>query len=126
MDRLLFEGTKMTPSIILDKDAGEFFISGTSRPENPMEFYKPMFEWLEAHFSSNTSKTILKVQLDYFNTSTSKILLDLFELFEAKAEDGQDVHVIWYFEEDDEEMQEAGEELLDLVSISYEVKAKDY
>jgi hypothetical protein len=47
-------------------------------------------------------------------------------LFEAKAEDGQDVHVIWYFEEDDEEMQEAGEELLDLVSISYEVKAKDY
>lgn len=126
MERFFLEGTKMTPSVVFDKSTGDFRIYGTSRPENPIEFYKPIFDWLNSYFSSSPNKTIFKIQLDYFNTSTSKILLDLFELFETNAENGSDVHVIWYFEEDDEEMQEAGEELLDLVSISHEVKVKDY
>lgn len=126
MERFFLEGTKMTPGVVFDKSTGEFFINGTSRPENPIEFYKPLFDWLDGYFASGTDKTIFKIQLDYFNTSTSKILLDLFELLESKVEDGNEVHVIWYYEEDDEEMQEAGEELLDLVSLSHEVKIKDY
>ena len=50
-----------------------------------------------------------------------EVLLDLFELFERLAEE-KDIHVIWYHESDDDEMQEAGEELLDLVELSYEIK----
>jgi hypothetical protein len=86
-----------------------------------MQFYKPMFDWLNNHFESTTGKTTFEVKMDYFNTSTSKILLDLFELFEKHA-DSKDIHVIWYYQSDDEEMQEAGEELLDLVELSHEIK----
>ena len=45
----------------------------------------------------------------------------LFELFEKFAE-SKDIHVIWYYQKNDEEMEEAGAELLDLVEISYELK----
>jgi hypothetical protein len=121
MERYFVEATKMTPQIELDPDKKVYSLTGNSRPENPMQFYKPMFEWLNAFFEETSEKMIFEVKMDYFNTSTSKILLDLFELFEKFAE-SKDLHVIWYYQSDDEEMQEAGEELLDLVEISHEIK----
>ena len=121
MERYFVEATKMTPQIELDPDKKVYSLTGNSRPENPMQFYKPMFEWLNAYFESATEKMNFEVRMDYFNTSTSKILLDLFELFEKFAE-SKDIHVIWYYQSDDEEMQEAGEELLDLVELSHEIK----
>jgi hypothetical protein len=121
MERYFVEATKMTPQIELDPDKKVFSLSGNSRPENPMQFYKTMFEWLNAFFEETSEKMTFEVKMDYFNTSTSKILLDLFELFEKFAE-SKDIHVIWYYQSDDEEMQEAGEELLDLVELSHEIK----
>ena len=111
----------MTPQIELDPDKKVYSLTGNSRPENPMQFYKQMFDWLNSYFESATEKMTFEVRMDYFNTSTSKILLDLFELFEKYAE-SKDIHVIWYYQSDDEEMQEAGEELLDLVELSHEIK----
>ena len=121
MERYFVEATKMTPQIELDPDKKVYSLTGNSRPENPMQFYKQMFDWLNSYFESATEKMTFEVKMDYFNTSTSKILLDLFELFEKFAE-SKDIHVIWYYQSDDEEMQEAGEELLDLVEISHEIK----
>ena len=121
MERYYVEATKMTPQIILDVQNQTFSMTGNSRPENPMQFYKPMFDWLNAYIPTASDKLVFEVKMDYFNTSTSKILLDLFELFEKLAT-SKDIHVIWYYQSDDEEMQEAGEELLDLVELSYEIK----
>jgi hypothetical protein len=121
MEHLYVEGTKMTPNVILDSDKKVYSITGSSRPENPLQFYKPIFEWLTNYLEKTEEKMVFEVQLDYFNTSTSKVLLDLFELFEKFAET-KDIHVVWYYQSDDEEMQEAGEELLDLVELSHEIK----
>ena len=121
MERYFVEATKMTPQIELDTDKKVYSLTGNSRPENPMQFYKTMFEWLNTFFEETSEKMTFEVKMDYFNTSTSKILLDLFELFEKFAE-SKDIHVIWYYQSDDEEMQEAGEELLDLVELSHEIK----
>ena len=124
MEKYYSEGTKMTPEIVLDAVNHIYKISGNSRPENPMQFYKPVFEWLSNHLKNSDSKFTLEMKMDYFNTSTSKIFLDLFEMFEGH-DATENVHVVWYYQSYDEEMQEAGEELLDLVSISYEIKLID-
>ena len=121
MEKLVNTRTNMTPDIVLDKAEAIFSFKGSSRPENPNEYYQPIFEWFKAYFSEPNEKTIVELQFDYFNTSTSKILLDLFELFESYSSNGIDIHVKWYYENDDEEMMEAGEELLNLVELSYEV-----
>ena len=122
MEPLVFAGSKMTPHIVFDKTQDKFSINGTSRPENPPEFYKPVFDWIKNYLNSPNDKTIIDVQFDYFNTSTSKILLDLFELFEKASLNGIDIHVNWFYKNDDEEMMEAGEELLNLVNLPYSVK----
>lgn len=121
MEHLYIEGTKMTPNVILDSDKKKYAITGNSRPENPLQFYKPIFDWLTNYLENTDERMVFEVQLDYFNTSTSKVLLDLFELFEKFA-DTKDIHVVWFYQSDDEEMQEAGEELLDLVELSHEIK----
>ena len=121
MEKYYSEGTKMTPEVVLDSEKKVFSISGSSRPENPMQFYKPIFDWLTEYIENTSDKFIFEINMNYFNTSSSKILLDLFELFERLAE-SKDIHVIWYHQSDDQEMQEAGEELLDLVEISHEIR----
>lgn len=121
MDRYYVEATKMTPEINLDAEKKIFSIRGNSRPENPKQFYNVVLEWMTEYIENSNDKTVFEIQMDYFNTSTSKILLDLFELFEKFAE-SKDIHVIWYYQKNDEEMEEAGAELLDLVEISYELK----
>ncbi len=82
MERLHIEGTKMTPEVILDSAQNIYSITGNSRPENPMQFYKPIFEWFNERLNQLETRIIVEVKMDYFNTSTSKIFLDLFELFE--------------------------------------------
>jgi hypothetical protein len=121
MERFFLEATKMTPQVELDPVNKVFSMKGNSRPENPMQFYKPIFDWLTEYITNSSDKTVFEIKMDYFNTSTSKVLLDLFELFEKLAT-SKDIHVVWCYQSDDEEMQEAGEELLDLVEISYELK----
>ena len=121
MEKYYLEATKMTPEVVLDPQNKVFSISGSSRPENPMQFYKPIFDWITEYIENSSDRFTFEVKMSYFNTSTSKILLDLFELFERLAEE-KDIHVIWYHESDDDEMQEAGEELLGLVELSYEIK----
>ena len=122
MTDFINEGDKVTPKILLSKSNNEFYIVGTSRPENPKDFYSHVFNWFDSYFENPNDETVFQVQLDYFNTSTSKVLLDLFELFEEKVEDSINIKVVWQYKTDDEEMMEAGEELLDLVEIPYEIQ----
>jgi len=122
MKDFINEGDKVTPKILLSKLSNQFYIKGTSRPENPKEFYSGVFSWFSDYFENPNNETVFEVQLDYFNTSTSKVLLDLFEFFEEKVNDSINIKVIWQYKTDDEEMMEAGEELLDLVEIPYEIQ----
>lgn len=123
MEVLEIEGTFMTPHVVLNAATQEFSLRGNSRPENPVAFFKPIFEWFEKHMPSIQEKIYFSIALDYFNTSTSKVLLDLFEYFESANTDGADIHVIWHYQFDDDDMKEAGEELFELVPVSGELKA---
>jgi hypothetical protein len=123
MDNFQLESTIMTPGVNLNPSESIFKIWGNSRPENPLAFYRPIFDWLTEFFSSSSSEIIFELQLNYFNTSTSKVLLDLFEFFEEANQTEKKVHVVWQYPADDEEMMEAGQELFELVAISCELKA---
>ena len=111
METIVREGTPKTPYVRLDGEKGIIEIKGRSIPENSIEFYKPLIDWLEEYGSDVSSDTAVNVQLEYFNTSSSKCILDIFKKLESIFKKGQKVEVNWYYEEDDEDMFEAGEEL---------------
>jgi hypothetical protein len=120
MNTIKIMGTDDTPSVILDAENEVFEISGRSLPEDVTAFYEPIINWLDEYSSSPNSKTIFTFKLVYFNTASSKLLLDILMKLEQMHEDGKDILVRWYYPEDDEDMQEAGEEYADIVDVPFE------
>ena len=120
MDSIFIEGTPKTPNINFDNDKGSLLLKGRSIPENSIEFYKPLVDWLEAYSSSPKPKTVCDVQLEYFNTSSSKCLLDLFKKMEFMSKSGNEIIINWYYEEDDEDMLEAGEDYQSIINVPFQ------
>jgi hypothetical protein len=109
MEKLSIEGTTKTPTIITDPDQGLLEITGRSNPENSVEFYKPIMDWVDAYVQAPVPKTTVTIKLEHFNTSSSKMILDVFKRLEPVLDANKEIIVQWYYEEDDEELLEAGE-----------------
>lgn len=122
MEILNLEGTEDTPKIILDKKNGIFEISGRSLPEDSAEFYRPVLEWIGAYAKEAIASTEFVFKLEYFNTASSKLILDVL----SALEDIQGMKIMWYYHEDDEDMEEAGQEFSELVEIPFEFKRTDF
>jgi hypothetical protein len=118
MEILNLEGTEDTPKIILDKKNGIFEISGRSLPEDSAEFYRPVLEWIGNYGAQPNSNTDFVFKLEYFNTASSKLILDVL----SALEDIKGMKILWYYHEDDEDMEEAGQEFSELVEIPFEFK----
>ena len=119
MDALNLEGTEDTPKIILDKKNGIMEISGRSLPEDSTDFYKPVLDWIEEYAQDPNPTTTFMFKLEYFNTASSKLILDVL----YALEDIKGLKVEWYFHDEDEDMEEAGQEFSELVEIPFEFKA---
>jgi len=122
MNALVIEGTPKTPRVEFNADSGALELSGKSIPENSVEFYQPIYNWLDQYKDQPSKTTSIKVQLEYFNTSSSKCLLDIFKKLEVVQKSGKsEVTVIWMYEEEDEDMMEAGEDYQSIVKIPFQL-----
>lgn len=122
MENLVIEGTAKTPTVEFDATTGKIVLKGRSIPENSIEFYRPMQDWLKEYGATPAGKTVVDIRLEYFNTSSSKCILDFFKSLESIKNDGKtDVSVNWYFETDDEDMQEAGEDYEAIVGLPFTI-----
>ena len=121
MNPISIEGTPKTPTINFDANKGLVEIKGRSIPENSIEFYKPLVDWLENYLSAPKELTQVNIQLEYFNTSSSKCILDVFKKLETIFKSGNEVVINWYYEEDDEDMLEAGEDYQSIIKIPFKM-----
>lgn len=121
MEPINIEGTPKTPSIKFNAEEGVLEIKGRSIPENSIEFYKPLVDWLEAYSKDPQKKTQVNIQLEYFNTSSSKCILDVFKKLEAIHKSKHDIVINWFYEEDDEDMLEAGEDYESIIRVPFKM-----
>jgi len=120
MKVLKIEPGEGEPKVILDKENGIFEFSGKSFPEDVREFYNPILEWFEEYSKSTNPSTVVDFKLSYFNTASSKMLLDIFYKLEAIAQEDKEVKIRWYHLEDDDDMFEAGEEYSEMIDVPFE------
>ena len=121
MEKLLLEPGPKTPHILLD-DSGYMELKGKSIPENSVEFYKPVFDWLDKYATSPKPTTKVLVELEYFNTSSSKCILDVFRKLEAIHKSGKSaVSISWLYDEEDEDMMETGEDYQTIVKVPFTI-----
>ena len=121
MDPIIINATDDTPGVILDAGRNLFELSGRSLPEDVVKFYKPLLDWLDEYAQSANAHTEFNFKLSYFNTASSKIILDIMMKLEGIHSDGKNISIKWHYPSDDEDMMEAGEEYADIVDVPIEM-----
>lgn len=122
MEALTIEGSPKTPTIKFDPNNGFLEIKGRSIPENSIEFYKPLIDSLERYATGAQKETNVNIQLEYFNTSSSKCILDVFKKLEAIHKGGSSsITINWHYEQDDEDMLEAGEDYQAIIAVPFKM-----
>ncbi|MFW6327693.1 MAG: DUF1987 domain-containing protein [Bacteroidota bacterium] len=127
MKPLILDASEFTPKVVLDADKHFFEIAGVSRPENVQGFYDPIISWFKDYHkkeltgvdpqSAGPLKFVFK--MEYFNSATSKALLQLLEYLAVIKKDGYDLQFDWYYDEWDDQMLEDGEDLADAVNLKF-------
>jgi len=113
------EATQSTPEIKLDKENSRIEMSGRSLPENVKEFYGPVIEWLEEYLKDPNDKTKVVFSFEYFNTASSKMIMDVIEKIKGLKEQGKEVDVDWCYIEEDDDMLEAGEDYSEITEVPF-------
>ena len=117
MEELIIEATTHTPAVEF-YPGGKLKMEGRSFPEDVMGFYDPLIEYAE---NLECAEVIMTVNMDYFNTASSRKMLDLLRTLDANTKTGK-VQINWYYEADDEdsiEIAEIFEEALERCEFLY-------
>ena len=121
MEAIRIEGIEDYPSITMDKENNIMLIEGKSLPEDALDFYSPVLEWIDEYAKDPNEKSVLELKVHYFNTASSKMILFILEKFINLSKKGNDVEVHWYYIEDDEDMLEAGEIYAERVNFEFKI-----
>lgn len=118
MDNLIIEATKYTPKILFDAGNHLLEIKGETYPENTAEFYAPVFQWLEEYIANLQNEAVtVNLEINYFNSSSSKVLMDMFDKFEASVKEGKSITLNWIYDKENESSLEYGEEFQEDLEI---------
>ena len=122
MEPLFIKGSLHTPFVDFNSNTGILELRGRSIPEETLNFYNPLIQWVEQYIENPQPNTLINLKIEYLNsgshTSLLVILKKLEELHIAKK--SGEMLVKWYYEQDDEYMMEAGEEFRGMLKMPFE------
>ena len=120
METLILEQTSQTPSVIC-KD-GYLELAGRSIPEDPKAFYRPIFRWIDQYIQSPKDETKIIIRIDLLNTASLKCILDIFIKLNKAYLDKKRMKIEWYYDSDDEDMYELGNDLKSIIEIPFDFR----
>jgi len=125
MEPFVVQRTEDTPTIDFNLDDGLFLIAGRSLPENAIEFYKPLFAWVEKHLNEAKGLAItVNIKLEYFNTASSKQIAKLFLLLEEYIAK-HTIVINWFYEKEDNDMLISGSQYAKFLNLKFEFTEVD-
>ena len=125
MKHITIAGTDHHPTVDFDPSTGVMLLGGRSIPANPQEFYEPLIAWILEYAEAPKPESRMKIDLEYFNTGSSKKIWDVMRTLKKLNDAGQtDLVVEWYFDEDDEDMEEAAQEYEELMEMKFSMHPK--
>ncbi|MBN2480903.1 MAG: DUF1987 domain-containing protein [Bacteroidales bacterium] len=118
MENLLIESTKKTPEVSFNAE-GKIRISGRSIPEDATKFYDDLFEWIYYFCQDPPESTTVDIELEYFNSGSSKALLHILRALREVVNKGNKLTINWYYEEGDDDIMERGEYYESILEIKF-------
>ena len=125
MNHIVSAGNMKSPRVNLDPDKGLVELGGRSIPENTESVYRPLIEWMEEYKEQPQEKTVVKIDFEYFNSSSAKYLIRFLEYFSTLKKSGYEVVINWFY--DDDELLEYGEDFQEVLEMKFNFySTKDY
>lgn len=115
MEDIKIEGYKdvyFVPTVNFSVETGECEIAGESFLEETEKFYNPLIDWIQQYIEEKNKPLKFIFKLNYFNTSSSRCILDLLKALKKYQEKGGEVTINWHYDEDDIDMEEALEDYI--------------
>lgn len=103
-------GVYFIPEVKLNASSGICEISGESYLEDTDEFYNNLIQWLENYIKEVRKAITFNFKLTYFNTSSSRSILNILRVLKKYEDDSGQVVVNWYYPEDDDSIAEEAED----------------
>ncbi len=110
-----------TPEVLLNYSDGKFRMEGRSIPEDPAEFYEEIINNMNDYYNDPKSLTTIELKLEYVNSGSSKWLIDIFRLIKTNYDKGFQCKVLWYYDADDESIQELGQHYKQTFQIPFDL-----
>lgn len=124
MDPLIIPATNTTPYVNFDASSGDFKISGRSTPEHPSEYYAQVNTWVDKYVHAPGGETHISIYFEYFNTSSSKCILEILKKLSSLRASGSHVAIEWFYEKEDEDMKDAGLDFSEILKVPFKLTSK--
>ena len=129
MNYLRIESSKFTPGIVLDPCNNVLEFYGFSLPENAIEFYEPVINWLNEYKSGfeknhmDTKDINVIFKMVYYNSSSLRKIMEIFHILSEIYHSGLNVHISWQYDSEDPQMAESGKEIADIAKVAVNIVA---
>jgi len=110
-----YHGTYYIPSVNFDAQNGVCELGGESYLEDSAAFFKPLLQWLREFLETQNKKLTFNFKLEYYNTSSSKYIVDIFLILKKYQKLGKEIEVNWYYNNKSEDYTEDIEEVEDFM-----------
>lgn len=117
MEKLVTEANEDSPYIFFDGDLGIIEIKGKSLPEDAILCYTPLYELVQEYIKNPKQSTTINFSLEYLNSSSAKKILEIITLLENLPSQGFQVEIKWFYNANDEDMFEEGEEFTRMTDL---------
>ncbi|WP_053404388.1 DUF1987 domain-containing protein [Persicobacter sp. CCB-QB2] len=124
-ERFYLGADRRTPEIYLESSTGLMRFVGRSIPEDARAFFTKVTDWLKEYLENPAPTTRVIFQLEYMNTSSSKCFVDMLKMLEVVHQDATDVTLVWYYDEEDEDMEDTGEDFKNMFEFPVELRGVD-
>ncbi len=122
MEKWTIDSTERSPFVLLDREESVLKIEGRSFPEEGMDFFDPIILRFRTLQKSDNPIRIIHIRLEYYNSATTKALSELFQLLVAAKNSGNDVKVIWEYEEEDDGIQEDIDMYIETFDLDFQIR----
>ncbi|MBJ7552618.1 biofilm regulation phosphoprotein SiaC [Marinomonas ostreistagni] len=121
MNDIKIVSTQSTPLIETDSTRGVIYMEGDSYPENSFEFYSDLVKWVSHYLKESERPLVVELALLYLNTSSIKVMMDIFDELEEAHQVGREITVNWRYDVDNERVAELAEEFKEDCSFSFNI-----
>lgn len=105
-------GVFYIPNVKMEVSTGVCEISGESYLEDTDEFYNTIIKWIEQYRTEIKKAITFNFRLTYFNTSSSRGILNVLRTLKDYEDSGTSVEINWYYPDDDDSIAEEAEDYM--------------